>query len=245
MSDERVALVTGASRGLGYAVARQLGAAGTHVIALARTVGGLEELADAIEADGGPNPTLVPLSLGDEGGLQRLGLAINDRWGRLDLVVHAAAHAAPLTPADHLDEADLASSMEVNYRGTARLIVMLAPLLAAAQGSRFIYVADNRAAQPHFAAYGSSKAAAEAVVRSWAAETRRIGPRVEIFHPNPMPTALRARFFPGEDTGTLSPCAKEAGRLVELLAADIAPGRAARPEEGPHATRLGDGDPVP
>lgn len=226
MSDggERVALVTGASRGFGYAVARQLGAAGMHVIALARTVGGLEELADAIEADGGPNPTLVPLSITDEGGLQRLGLAVNDRWRRLDLVVHAAAHAAPLTPADHLDETDLATSMEVNYRGTARLLVMLSPLLAAAEGSRFIYVADNRAGQPHFAAYGSSKAAGEAVVRSWAAETRRIGPRVEIFHPNPMPTALRARFFPGEDPAALAPCDTEADRLIALLNPDATPG---------------------
>ena len=97
-SDTRVALVTGASRGLGYAIARALGAAGTRVIAMARTVGGLEDLADEIDAAGGPTPTLVPLSVTDEGGLQRLGLAIHERWGRLDLAVHCAAHAAPLAP---------------------------------------------------------------------------------------------------------------------------------------------------
>ena len=135
MSDDdgrRVALVTGASRGLGYATARALGASGARVIALARTVGGLEELADEILAAGGPNPTLVPLSLTDEGGLQRLCLAVNERWGRLDLAVHCAAHAAPLSPAPHIADKDFEQSVEVNLKGTERLIVMLAPLLLAA-----------------------------------------------------------------------------------------------------------------
>lgn len=213
----RVALVTGASRGFGFAVAERLGAGGSHVIALARTVGGLEDLADAIEAAGGPNPTLVPLSIGDEAGLQRLGLAVNERWGRLDLVVHAAAHAAPLAPAAHLDDKDFLASIEVNYRGTSRLLIMLAPLLLAAPAGRFIYVADNRAGQPFFGTYGSSKSAAESLVRSWAAETRNTGPRVEVFHPDPMPTALRARFFPGENPATLASCGGEADRLVALL----------------------------
>ena len=213
----RIALVTGASRGLGYATALALGARGDQVIALARTVGGLEELADAIEAAGGPTPTLVPLSLTDDGGLQRLGLALHERWGRLDLVVHAAAHAAPLAPAPHLADKDFDASVEVNLRGTARLVVMLQPLLAAAPAGRFVYVADNRAGQPFFAAYGATKAAAEALVRSWSAETARIGPRVLLFHPNPMPTALRARFYPGEDRTPLTPCATEAARLLALL----------------------------
>ena len=218
-----VALVTGASRGLGYAVARALGARGDQVIALARTVGGLEELADDIEAAGGPAPTLVPLSLTDDGGLQRLCLAINDRWGHLDLVVHAAAHAAPLAPAPHLGDKDFDTSVEVNLRGTKRLIVMLQPLLLAAPAGRFVYVADNRTGQPFFGAYGATKAAAEALVRSWSAEAARIGPSVVTFHPNPMPTALRARFYPGEERGALTPCASEADRLLALLA-EPAPG---------------------
>jgi NAD(P)-dependent dehydrogenase (short-subunit alcohol dehydrogenase family) len=213
----RVALVTGASRGLGYATALALGARGNQVIALARTVGGLEELADAIEAAGGPTPTLVPLSLTDDGGLQRLCLALHDRWGRLDLAVHAAAHAAPLAPAPHLADKDFDASIEVNFRATARLVVMLQPLLAAAPAGRFVYVADNRAGQPFFAAYGASKAAGEALVRSWAAEAARIGPEVLLFHPNPMPTALRARFYPGEDRAALTPCATEAARLLAVL----------------------------
>ena len=213
----RVALVTGASRGLGFAVARALGAGGAQVIAMARTVGGLEDLADAIEAAHGPTPTLVPLSITDTGGLQRLCLALHERWGRLDLAVHCAAHAAPLAPAAHLADKDFDTSVEVNFRGTERLIVMLQPLLVAAPAGRFVYVADGRAGQPFYGAYGASKAAAEALVRSWAAESRRIGPEVSIFTPAPMPTAVRGRFFPGEDNTPLTPCAVEAERLLATL----------------------------
>jgi NAD(P)-dependent dehydrogenase (short-subunit alcohol dehydrogenase family) len=211
----RVALVTGASRGFGYAVARALGARGDQVIAMARTVGGLEELADAIETAGGPTPTLVPLSMTDEGGLQRLCLAIHERWGRLDLAVHCAAHAPPLAPAAHVADKDFDQAIEVNLRGTERLIVYLNPLLAPA--GRFVYPADNRAGQPFFGSYAAGKTAAEALVRSFAAESERIGPKVTIFHPNPMPTALRARFYPGEDPSRLTPCADEAARLLALI----------------------------
>ena len=202
---------------MGYATARALGAGGAQVIAMARTVGGLEDLADAIEADGGPSPTLVPLSITDEGGLQRLCLAIHERWGRLDFAIHCAANAPPLAPAAHTAERDFDQAIEVNLRGTQRLISMLQPLLLAAPAGRFVYVADDRAGQPFFGSYGAGKAAAEALIRSWAAETARIGPRVTLFHPNPMPTALRARFYPGEDTHALAPCADEAARLLESL----------------------------
>lgn len=216
---ETVALVTGASRGFGYAAAAALGAAGVQVVAMARTVGGLEDLADAIEAAGGPNPTLAPLSITDEGGLQRLCLAVHRRWGRLDLVVNAAAHAAPLAPAEHQAAKDFDASVEVNLRGLQRLIVMTQPLLAAAPGGRFVHVTDDRAGAPFFGAYGATKAAAEALARSWAAEAARIGPEVTLFRPAPMPTALRARFYPGEDRARLSPCADEAARLMEALRA--------------------------
>jgi NAD(P)-dependent dehydrogenase (short-subunit alcohol dehydrogenase family) len=212
-----VALVTGASRGLGYALARALGARGARVVAVARTVGGLEELADAIEADGGTTPTLVPLSLTDDAGLQRLCLAIHERWGRLDLAMHCAANAPPLSPAPHIADKDFDQAFAVNVKATARLIAYLAPLLG--PSGRFVYPADARAGQPFFGSYGASKAAAEALVRSFAAETARIGPRVTLVHPEPMPTALRARFFPGEDATRLTPCTTEAARLLDLLAA--------------------------
>ncbi len=212
-----IALVTGASRGFGFATARALGASGVHVVALARTVGGLEDLADAIEADGGPSPTLVPLSITDEGGLARLCLAVHERWGRLDLAIHAAAAAPPLSPAPNMAEKDFDQALEVNFRATQRLITMLAPLLVAAPSGRFVHIGDDRAGQPFFGAYAATKAAAETLVRAWAAETARIGPRVEVFHPRPMPTAVRARFYPGEDTTALTPCATEAARLVATL----------------------------
>ena len=218
MSDgPAVTLVTGASRGLGYAVARALGSRGRRIVAMARTVGGLEDLSDEIVAAGGPTPTLVPLSLTDDGGLQRLCLALNERWGRIDLAVHCAAHAAPLAPAPHVADKDFDTSVEVNLKGTERLVVMLQPLLVAAPAGRFVYVADHRAGQPFFGSYGATKAAAEALIRSWAAESARIGPRVDIFHPNPMPTALRARFYPGEDGTALASPADEAARMIETL----------------------------
>ena len=218
-----IALVTGASRGFGYAIARALGAGGTQVIALARTIGGLEELADSVLAAGGPNPTLVPLSLTDDGGVQRLCLAIHERWGRIDLVVHCAAHAPPLAPAEHIAAKDFALAAEVNLAGTERLIVMTAPLLKAARNGCFVFCADNRAGQPFFGAYGATKAGAEVLVRSWSVETERLGPRVLVFHPNPMPTALRARFFPGEDRAALTPCEDEAARLLATIEATRMP----------------------
>jgi NAD(P)-dependent dehydrogenase (short-subunit alcohol dehydrogenase family) len=212
-----IALVTGASRGLGYATASLLGTRGHRVIALARTVGGLEDLADEIEAAGGPTPTLVPLSLTDDGGLQRLCLAINDRWGHLDLVVHCAAHAPPLSPAPHIGEKDFDMAVDVNFKGTKRLITMLQPLLSARPGGRFVHVTDDRAGQAFYGAYGASKTAAEALVRSWATETKQLPPDVSFFRPEPMPTALRARFLPGENPASLTPCGREAARLLETL----------------------------
>ncbi len=214
-----IALVTGASRGLGFAVARALGAAGWQVVAVARTIGGLEELADAVVRAGGPNPTLVPLSLTDDGGMQRLCLAIHERWGRVDLVVHCAAYAPPLAPAEHIAPKDWGQAAEVNFTGTERLVVMTAPLLKASRRGAFVFCADNRAGQPFFGAYGATKAGAEALVRSWAAESERLGPRVVVFHPNPMPTALRARFFPGEGRASLIATEDEAARLLATLEA--------------------------
>ena len=219
MSEPRVALVTGASRGLGYATGRALGARGWRVVAVARTVGGLEELADAIEAGGGPAPTLAPLSLTDTQGLARLCLAIHERWGRLDLAVHCAAAAPPLAPAAHVADKDFDQALELNLRATERLVTMLHPLLRAAPGGHLVHVTDDRAGQANFGAYASGKAGAEALVRAYAAESARIGPKVSVFQPRPMPTALRARFYPGENPARLTPCAEEAERLLALVEA--------------------------
>ncbi|MFQ5624965.1 MAG: SDR family NAD(P)-dependent oxidoreductase [Paracoccaceae bacterium] len=211
-----VALVTGASRGLGFATARALGGRGHHVVALARTVGGLEDVADAISAAGGAS-TLVPLDITDEGGLQRMAAAIHQRWGRLDLLVHCAAHAAALSPAGHVSEKDLDRSFAVNARATQRLIAMCDPLLRAAPNGTAMFIDDPRGGEKFFTAYGASKAAARAIVESYAAESRRTGPVVHLHRPNPMPTAIRARFFPGEDRSGLATPDQEAARLLELL----------------------------
>ncbi|MEL6233270.1 MAG: SDR family NAD(P)-dependent oxidoreductase [Pseudomonadota bacterium] len=209
----RCALVTGASRGLGYATALALGSCGWQVIALARTVGGLEELDDAIRSNGGPQATLVPADLTNTDALPRLGLAIHERWGRLDLMVHCAAHAPPLAPAPHIAEKDADRAWQVNAQATQRLIVMADPLLRAAPAGLAVFC-DDPASGKFWGAYTASKAAARALVAAYREETQRTGPRVLSHMPPPMPTALRARFFPGEDRAGLTPCAEAAQALL-------------------------------
>ncbi|QDL92378.1 SDR family oxidoreductase [Paroceanicella profunda] len=213
---ERIALVTGASRGLGFATALALAGPGTHVIALARTTGGLEELDDAIREKGG-TATLVPMSLTDDAGLARLGLSVYERWGRLDLLVHCAAQAAPLSPVGHVDEKDFDGAMALNARATLRLIAIAEPLLKAAGPGATAVFCDDRSAGKFHAAYAASKAAARAVVDAWAAETAAIGPRVVTFTPEPMPTALRGRFRPGENREALASADSQAEALLAAL----------------------------
>ncbi|MEO1919266.1 MAG: SDR family oxidoreductase [Paracoccaceae bacterium] len=213
---ETVALVTGASRGLGYATAVELARKGAHVIALARTVGGLEELADVIEAAGGSS-TLVPLDITDEGGLQRMCLAIHERWGRLDLMVHCAVHAVLLSPVAHVSENDFDRMWAVNARATQRIIAMTEPLLKAADQGTAVFMDDAVTGKKFFSGYGATKAAAKAIVDSWAAETILIGPKVIRFQPNPIPTGLRARFFPGEDREKLASTSDEAKRVLQAI----------------------------
>lgn len=199
----KLALVTGASRGLGYAAAKALAAKGAHVIALARTVGGLEELDDEIKAAGG-EATLVPLDINDDPGLERLGGAIHQRWGKLDLWLHAAAEPAPLSPAQHAAAKDVEKVMKTNALGTQRLIRVLDPLLRAADASEAIFCDDPGAPSGKFnSAYGASKAAQAAIVASWAAECAKSSLKIWSAVPPAMPTGLRARFHPGEDQSAL------------------------------------------
>lgn len=213
---DKIALVTGASRGLGHAVAEALAARGAHVIALARTVGGLEELDDRIQAAGG-SATLAPIDLTKEDAVAGICRAIHDRWGRIDLLVHTAVHAPTLSPADHAAPKDYAKTFATNVEATQRVIRMVAPLLQAATEGRAVFCSDPRAGEKFFGLYGASKAAEAALVASWAAETARTGPRVDSFTPEPMPTATRARFFPGEDRSPLKSPASQAARLLALL----------------------------
>ncbi|MCP5085723.1 MAG: SDR family oxidoreductase [Rhodobacteraceae bacterium] len=212
---DKIALITGASRGLGAALAQELAAAGTHVIALARTPGALEELDDRILAAGG-SATLVPLDITDETGIQRLCLNIHERWGGLDLWIHTAVHAAPLSPTGHVAEKDWDKSVDINLRATQRLIANIEPLLLAKSGTA-VLPCDTKSGAKFFAAYGATKAAQKALFDSWAAETSDAALNVVCVEPKAMPTATRARFFPGEDRNPLSPPSNEAKRMLRQL----------------------------
>jgi NAD(P)-dependent dehydrogenase (short-subunit alcohol dehydrogenase family) len=211
----RIALITGASRGLGAALAEAL-APTHHIVAVARTTGALEELDDRIKAAGG-QATLAPMDITNPDAMAHLCRGIHDRWGRADLWLHTAIHAAPLAPAGHIDGKDWDKSATINATATATLIRMVEPLLKAAPVGRAVFFDDPRAGAKFFGAYGATKAAQIALARSWQAETERTGPRVDIVEPRPLATALRARFFPGEDRATLTPPREEARRLVDLL----------------------------
>lgn len=213
--NSKIALVTGASRGLGAALAEDLAGRGYHVLAVARTVGGLEELDDRIRRAGG-SATLAPMDVTEAPAMQQLAEAALNRWGGLDLWAHCAVHAAPLAPAPHVDGKDWAKSVLVNMDVTRGLIALLEPLLRARQGTA-LFFDDPRAGQKFFGAYGATKAGQIALARSWQAESVSVGPRVVIAEPAAMPTAVRARFFPGEDRAALTPCRDEAARILDAL----------------------------
>ncbi|MFZ1345692.1 MAG: SDR family oxidoreductase, partial [Tabrizicola sp.] len=203
---DRIALVTGASRGLGSAIAEQLALRGWQVVAVARTVGGLEDLDDRVKRAGLPGAgglTLAPMDVTNDDAMRHLCRSIHDRWGGLGLWVHAAIHAAPLAPAGHIDQKDWDKSLATNARATGMLIPMVEPLLKAHAGTA-LFLDDPRAGQPFFGAYGATKATQMALARSWRAETAKHGPRVVIAEPAALPTATRARFFPGEDRTKLA-----------------------------------------
>lgn len=209
----KLALITGASRGLGAALAEAL-APEYHVVAVAKTVGALEELDDRIKARGG-DATLAPMDVTKADAMAQLCRSIFDRWGKLDLWAHAAIHTPPLAPADHVDAKDLAKSVATNITATSTLITMVAPLLGT-EGTA-IFFDDVRSGEKFFGAYASTKAAQIALARSWQAETERTGPRVVIETPPPMPTATRARFFPGEDRGALTAPMHAAEAILRAL----------------------------
>lgn len=217
---DRIALVTGASRGLGFALAETLGKQGWHVVAVARTTGGLEDLDDRIQAAGG-SATLAPMDITVDEAMAQLCRGIYDRWGHADLWLHTAIHAAALSPAGHIDAKDLDRSLATNIRATSTLIRMVEPLLRAATAgpapATAMFFDDPRAGEKFFGAYGATKAAQIALARSWQAETPRVGPRILIETPRPMRTATRARFFPGEEPDGLTPIREEAARLLAAL----------------------------
>ena len=206
-------IITGASRGLGKALAIKL-AKKFHVIAVARTTGGLEDLDDQIKAQGG-QATLAPIDITDIDAVRYLCRMIDERWGGLHLWAHCAIHAAPLSPANFIGERDWEESIKLNITSTGFLITNLAPLLGHAGTALFFE--DIFSGKKFFGSYGSTKVAQISLALSWQKETIKTGPKVKILTPAPMPTATRARFFPGEDRTTLSDCDIEAQRIINQL----------------------------
>ena len=214
----RIALVTGASRGLGRAAALALSEAGAHVIAVARTVGGLEELDDAIQAKGG-SATLVPLDLKDSAGIDRMGAAIFERWGKLDILLGNAGILGVLTPLTHLAPKVWDDLMAVNLTANWRLIRSLDQLLRLSDAGRALFVTSGAANfnRPFWGGYAVSKAALDALVKTYAAELTGTTVKVNLLNPGPTRTAMRAQAMPGEDPLTL-PAPEELGPLiVEML----------------------------
>ncbi len=214
----KVVLVTGASRGIGYAAAREAGRRGAHVIAVARTVGGLEELDDEIQANGGAT-TLVPLDLKDTGGIDRLGAAIYERWGHLDGLIGNAGLLGTLTPVPHIAPDEFDKVMAINVTANYRLLRSLDVLLRRAEAGRAVFVSSSacRAAKPYWGLYAASKAALEALVKSYAGEVANTALKVNVFDPGVVRTALRAKAMPGEDPETLARPEAVAPKLVDML----------------------------
>lgn len=213
----RVALVTGASRGIGYYIAKELGAAGAHVIAVARTQGGLEDLDDEIKAAGG-EATLVPLDLSDMTGIDRLGGAINERWGKLDIVVANAAMLGTISPLGHVEAKVFERLMTLNVNSVWRLMRTLDPLLRRSEDGRALVVSSSVAhtARAYWGPYAASKAAIEVLARAWADEMKSTRLKINAVDPGPARTAMRAQAAPGEDPLSL-PHPSEVGRIIARL----------------------------
>jgi len=220
--DGRIALVTGASRGIGRASALALARAGAHVVATARTEGALVELDDEIRAATGAPATLVPMDLFEAAGLDQLGLAIHQRFGRLDILVHAAAMLGPMTPVAHIDPKAWERVMALNATAAYRLIRTAEPLLKAAPAGRAIFLTSGRVARPRafWGPYGASKAAMEHLVRTWADELEQTPVRAILLDPGAMRTRMRAEAMPGEDPAGLPDPAEIGPVIVKLVQGD-------------------------
>jgi NAD(P)-dependent dehydrogenase (short-subunit alcohol dehydrogenase family) len=217
---DRIALVTGASRGIGRAVALELARQGAHVIALARTQGALEELDDEIRKLGG-EATLVPCDLKDGDALDRLGAAIYERWKKLDILVANAGILGPITPISHIDPPKWDEAIQVNVTANYRLIRSLDILLRASDAGRAVFVSSGAGHKANFdpyrAAYSVTKAATEGLARTYAAETATTSPvKVMIANPGPLRTKMRAAVAPGEDPMSLRTPEEFAPKLVAL-----------------------------
>jgi NAD(P)-dependent dehydrogenase (short-subunit alcohol dehydrogenase family) len=218
----KIALVTGASRGIGYHLALQLAEAGAHVIAVARTQGGLEELDDQIKSAGG-TATLVPLNLMDGPGIDRLGGAIYERWGKLDIFCANAAILGVISPIGHIEAKVFDRVMATNVTATWRMIRTLDPLLRLSDAGRAAIISTYAGLQGRafWSAYAASKAAVDTFARSWADETKELKLRVNVVDPGVARTAMRAQAVPGEDPSTLPTPAEVARGIMPVFAGSL------------------------
>lgn len=200
----RIALVTGASRGLGAAVARTFAEEGAQVILTARSQGGLEEVDDAIRAKGAA-ATLFPADLADFASIDQMAAACHERFGRLDVLVGNAGILGPLSPMHHIEPAAWDEVMAINLTANWRLIRAFDPLLRLSAAGRAIFVSSGAAdgRHPYWGAYAVSKGALEVMVRTWASELEKTSVRANLINPGPTRTRMRAEAFPGEDPETL------------------------------------------
>lgn len=212
-----MALITGASRGIGAAVARRFAAEGAHVVLVARTVGGLEELDDSIRAAGG-SATLVPMDLRDYDAIDRLGAALFERYQRLDILVGNAGLLGTLTPIAQVKPAEWAEVLDVNVTANWRLIRSMDPLLRAADAGRAMFVTSTvgHAVRAYWASYAVSKAALEMMIGVYAAEVQKTNLRVNLINPGSVRTRMRAQAYPGEDPLTLKTPEEVTEAFVEL-----------------------------
>ncbi|MGZ3369276.1 MAG: SDR family NAD(P)-dependent oxidoreductase [Caulobacteraceae bacterium] len=220
-----LALVTGATRGIGRASAVGLAEAGAHVIAVGRTQGALEELDDEIKARTGDGATLVPLDITRGDDIDQLGGHIHQRWGRLDIMLHAAAQLGDMTPASHLEPKVWDKVVEANLTAPFRLIRSLEPLFRQSKAARPIFVTSGIARRPRafWSLYAATKAGMDALVTSWADELETTTIRPVLLSPGPMRTRMRAQAFPGEDSMTLPDPSEIAPLVVELARPDLSP----------------------
>jgi NAD(P)-dependent dehydrogenase (short-subunit alcohol dehydrogenase family) len=218
--DGRIAVVTGASRGIGAAVAQRFAEEGAQLVLIARTVGALEELDDAIRAGGGKQPVLVPHDLRDFDGLDRLGASLHERYGKVDILVGNAGILGPLTPVGHIPPGIWQEVMDVNVTANYRLIRSLDPLLRRSDAGRAIFVTSGASSgrNAYWGPYAVSKAALEALVLSYAAEITKTKVRANLLSPGPIRTAMRAAAFPGENPETLRKPEEIVDLFVDLAA---------------------------
>lgn len=217
----RVALVTGASRGIGAAIAVELARRGAHPVLIARTQGGLEETDDAIRAAGG-QATLLPFDLRQGEKIDPIGPSIHARFGRLDILVHNAGVLGTLTPVAHIQPRDFNETVAVNFAAAWRLIRTCDALLRASDAGRAVFVTTGRVARPkaYWGMYGASKAALEHLVATWAQELATTNARAALFDPGVVRTGMRAQAMPGEDPMSIPPPEAIAPAVADLCAPD-------------------------